>query len=805
MNLLQPSVQRIIHSPRGLLRLLLLVILISPVGCLDSPVSHAASGQNPSREDAGRFVLHYVQALAHSQTDAWAATDLGCLSRTRDASKGHFSKLTPDLVQRCWDDTLRSHTHIVSQQAESGVFSAIGRGVGLGLLHDRHRATENWKEYPPAVFLSPPVILKDHAPIPQTTTVRISPWQPLTLSNIKRGSLVSLLGQAVDIKIVYPDPLTAPLALRPEEIWWVNGAQRHFGPVREVVARFIVVTGLRKFGFSTDRAVMNEALQDVPLIATTHYGLRPDNGRRFDQADPAHALLKGELVTGSARWWDRTEAEPVIQTALARASHLASSDRKDLLTRLLLIDPQHVGALALQGEDAYQAFLKQGITKGGLAARDEIALHRIAELYWTIQAQTWRQELTAVSEGLEPAADALYRAIASYEAINQQQQATPEQQRRLGTLTRWNNDPTAALGIHEALLREIPPETAEYGKVLAEIAWDRIQFVSWERRYDHPWLQQADAEAAQAATLLAHPIDKIHAHYVQVAIESLLVPRNLDRFQQRMRQIKQDLDLIPGVKGLQGQLIANDLVKALTPDAATIILPTPTRSPEVLDVAVHANPPKQDILWQWNFDHDQLGLPPAGFIQLGGEGEKAAVWEVHPDQDLSGRVQRLVRSAACPTTDCVQLLVAEGIRTTYPDVTVQVRVPSPTDQSELGIAIAVADGNNYYAITLQPGTGLVTTRRVTSGTVTVLGQVTTKLAAKPWHTMRVQRINFLHLDKGRLAVYIDGAQVAAVDDAVLPQEGRVGLIVIGKGEALFDSLHLLDMVSNRTFSQPAAY
>lgn len=806
MIVLQQSAQRILHSPRGLLRLLLLVILISPVECLDSPVSHAASGRASSSEDAGRFVLRYVQALAHSQTDTWAATDLGCLSRAREASKGHSSTLTPALVQRCWDETMRSHTTMVVQQAESGIFSATRRGVVLGLLHDRHRATENWKDYPPAIFISPPVVLKDHAPVPHISHLRTSPLQSLALSHIKRAELVSTQGQAVDIKITYPDPLTAPLALRPEEIWWVNGAQRHFGPVREVVVRFIVVTGLRKFGFSTDRAVMNEALPHAPLIATTHYGLRPDNGRRFEQIDPDQALLKGELVAGSARWWDRTEAAPTIRTALARAAHLAPTDRADLLARLLLIDPQHLEALALQAEDAYQLFLKQGITKGGLAARDEAALQRIAELYWTIQAQTWRQELTAVSEGLEPAADALYRAIASYEAINQQHQATPEQQRRLGTLTRWNNDPTAALGIHEAALRELPPGTAEYGKVLAEIAWDRIQFVSWERRYDHPWLQQADAEAEQAATLLAYPFDKIHAHYVQVAIESLLVPRNLDRFQQRMRQIKQDLDLIPGVKGLHGQLVANDLVKALSPDATAIILPTPTRSPEVLDVAIHANPPKQDIIWQWNFDRDQQGQRPSGFQEVGPHDGQMSTWQVRSDlEGHSGTPQQVVHASPCPVPDCVRLLIAEELTTTYPDVTVQVRSPGMNDQSELGIAIAVTDGNNYYAITLQPGTGLVTTRRVTGGTVTVLGQVTTKLAAKPWHTMRVQRINFLHLDKGRLAVYIDGAQVAAVDDAVLPQEGRVGLIAIGTGEALFDSLHLLDMVSNRTFSKPAAY
>ena len=90
--------------------------------------------------------------------------------------------------------------------------------------------------------------------------------------------------------------------------------------------------------------------------------------------------------------------------------------------------------------------------------------------------------------------------------------------------------------------------------------------------------------------------------------------------------------------------------------------------------------------------------------------------------------------------------------------------------------------------------------------MTVLGQVTAKLSSsRAWHTIRVQRINFLHLDKGRLAVYIDGAQVAAVDDAVLPQDGQIGFITLGPAEAQFDGLHVLDLVSNRTFSKPAAY
>ena len=237
---------------------------------------------------------------------------MGCLSRARTTSDKGASQLPTSTAQSCWDDTLKAHTDMVAQQAEAGVFSATGRGIGLGLLHDRHRATENWKEYPPAVFLSPPVILKHHAPIPHMTVVRTSPAQPMALILRPGTDPVAIRGQAVDVKIAYSDPLTAPLALRPEEIWWVNGAKRQFGPVHEVTARFIVVNGLRKLGFGTDRAVMNEALPGAPLIPTTHYGLRPDNGRKFDQADPSQGILKGELVAGSARWWERDEAAPAL-------------------------------------------------------------------------------------------------------------------------------------------------------------------------------------------------------------------------------------------------------------------------------------------------------------------------------------------------------------------------------------------------------------------------------------------------------------------------------------------------------------
>jgi hypothetical protein len=235
------------------------------------------------------------------------------------------------------------------------------------------------------------------------------------------------------------------------------------------------------------------------------------------------------------------------------------------------------------------------------------------------------------------------------------------------------------------------------------------------------------------------------------------------------------------------------------------VLPSSQRAADVLDVAIHAKPPKQDIVWQWNFDQDHPGSVPSGFVGLNRPDGGAAGWEVATDGESPNGTQHVVRSAACAKPACERLLVAESVRTTYPDVTVQIKASRDGGGSEAGVALAVRDAGNYYSITLQASTGVVTTRRVINGTSTILGQMTARLVAGPWHAIRVQRINFLHLDKGRLAVFVDGVQVAAVEDVVLPQEGQVGMIALGPSEAYFDGLHVLDLVSNRTFSKPAAY
>lgn len=784
----------------------LLVILVTVWAALVTNESIAAGKkQGHSHEsEPGRLVVRYADALAQSRVSEWASLDLACLTLRRQRAASE------QVDKACWEETLKAHRDLVQDQPETGIFGALGRGVGLGLLSETHRHADYWREYVPAVFVSPVVIGSEAGPAMNLEVLTVGPVRPFALINLAGPEPVGVSGQTVEIRVSYQDPLTAPLALRPEEVWWASGALRRYGPVKEVTIRFVVLSGLRKLGYPVDRAVLNEALPGAPVIAGVQYGHLPQRGDATGSAaeDLKTRVGAGGLVLGSARWWERKHADQLFAAALTRAEQMPRSpERTRLLTRLTLIDPADPALHAVLADDRLQTFLREGLTKSGISTPNEAVTQRLAELYWNLQAQTWRQELTEVAMGHSTAAEAFYQAIDSFERLAAGGRATPERRRQLGALYRWNNDATSALAVHEALLKESALEEALRGQVLSELAWDRIQWLSWERRYGHPWLEEARQEAEEALRMVEAPVEKLVAAYALVLVEALRVPRDPARFDARLQAAKVWHDRLSGAVGVWPYLVGNDVVKALVPDGIHVTLPTPVRAPDVLDVEVHAKPPRQDIVWQWNFDQDVPGALPTGFITLSTPGADSPAWRVVADTQAPTPGHLIVQDRPCAAgpNDCAHLLLADRIHTTYPDVTVQVQDLSPDGGGEAGIALAVRDHGNFYAVTLNPATGKLTTKRMIDGRATVLGETTVKLAQRPWHTLRVQRINFLHLDRGRLGVYVDGAQVAAVADAVLPQEGLVGLITFGKTAAKFDGLHVLDLVSNRPLSQPAAY
>ena len=771
-------------------------------------LAHAGSAAVPAKpapptlNNPARIVLQYGAALAGNRVVQWAALDLGCLTLRRQRG------LSEQTDRACWDDTLTVHRELVQDQPETGIFEAVGRGVGFGLLSETHRHADYWKDYMPAVVVSPAVIGEGGGASPALEVLNVSPVRPFALNNLTSQDPVRVSGHTVEVLVSYPDPLTAPLALRPGEVWWANGVLRRYGPVKEVTVRFVVVSGLRKLGYPIDQAVVNEALPGAPTQVGIHYGRLPqtsDPGGRQNE-EVKNRLGAGGLVLGSARWWDRKDAKQVFAAALARAEQMPrTSERVRLLTRLTLIDPADPTLHTVIADDRFQTFLQEGLTKSGISGPDEAVAARLAELYWNLQAQTWRQELTEVAIGHSPAAEALYQAIDSFERATSGGSAAAEGRRQLGALYRWNNDVTSALAIHDALLKTTAHGGSLHGRLLSELAWDRIQWLSWERHHGHPWLEQAREEAERAFNQLETPVDKLVAAYALVLVEALRVPRETAHLQERLQIVKTWHDRLSGATGVWPYLVGNDVVKALLPNNEPVTLPMTARASDVLNVEVHSETPHQDIVWQWNFEQDDLGALPLGFVAMSTPGSGPSGWHVLSDGQIPMPGKLVVQDRPCGADDCAHLLLADRIQTTYPDITVQVQNLSVEDGGEAGIAIAVRDNRNFYAVTLNPSTGKLITRQMVDGRTTVLGETTVKLAQRPWHRLRVQRINFIHLDRGRLGVFVDGAQVAAVADEWVPEDGLIGLITVGRTAAKFDGLHLLDLVSNRPLSGPAAY
>ena len=295
-----------------------------------------------------------------------------------------------------------------------------------------------------------------------------------------------------------------------------------------------------------NQAVVNEALPNAPLVAGPSVpGILPE----------------------SPRWWDRGKISSQFELGFQEARQAVSfQDRIRKFQRLFLLDPKEPRVNAEFGTDLYNAFLQDGLAKGKITVNDEAIKRKLAELYWNIQAQTWRQEFTEVAEGHSFAAEAFYKSMPALEIAMRGGKSDSEMRRRLGVLYRWNNDAASALTLHEGLLENVSPnDHARQAQLLSEIAWDRVQWLSWNRRYDHPWMIQAREEAEKALNLGSAPIDKLIAGEALLVLDALTLPRDQPRLQKHVEVVRTWHDQLSGVNGMWSHLVGNELVKSLIP------------------------------------------------------------------------------------------------------------------------------------------------------------------------------------------------------------------------------------------------
>ncbi|MCA9423326.1 MAG: hypothetical protein KC592_20065, partial [Nitrospira sp.] len=428
------------------------------------------------------------------------------------------------------------------------------------------------------------------------------------------------------------------------------------------------------------------------------------------------------------------------------------------------------------------------------------------ELYWNLQAQTWRQEFTEVATGHSRAAEAFFAAIPALEIATRGTEGTPEMERRLGALFRWNNDSASALTIHERLLKDAPPTNpALRSQLLSEIAWDRIQWLSWNRRYDHPWLEQAREEAKEAVNLAESPLDKLIAAQASLITEALSIPRDQQKFQASVELSRSMHDQILGVTGLWPHLIGNDLVKALVSEKTPTTIHESARSSEVMDTAVHHTIQDHNMFRTWNFDRDVVGSVPFEFTPGPTDKHPFDAWQIAVDATAPSPPQVVTQTSPCLKSGCFRVLLANTHIFEQADIVVHFRQVASAGQGEAGLVMAARDIQNFYAVAVNPGTGQLSLYRIQNGVPSLLGTGQGKLKKGPWHVLRVQVVNSAHVDHPRLEIYLDGYEAQLPPLEALPGGGQIGLITTGDMVTQFDRLQAIEMFTSRPLSTPAAY
>ncbi|MCA9479301.1 MAG: hypothetical protein KC545_02940, partial [Nitrospira sp.] len=285
------------------------------------------------------LALRYAEAMADGKVEEWAALDLACLMRQRQQARSSLLQASAATAKSCWEATMEAHSSLVADETEPGIIGALGRGTGFGLIHASHQHADFWKNYPPALAISPAVVKKDPgAPSPLLKVEKAFAPQSAGLVFDRNAPPADVQKTRIDLSVTYPDPLTAPLALLPNEPWWASPVIRRYGPIRTLVVRFTIVRGLKALGYPVDQAVVNEALPNAPFIA-----------------EPSVA----GILPSSPQWWDHSQSQIHIQQSIQDVRGTDSfQERVRKFQRLLLLNPKESQINALYGTDLYLAFIQ---------------------------------------------------------------------------------------------------------------------------------------------------------------------------------------------------------------------------------------------------------------------------------------------------------------------------------------------------------------------------------------------------------------------------------------------------------------
>lgn len=557
-NTLKPEADYRLGSPvhRMWPTLKLVGLLCGSVLLASAPV-WAADPASVNEEALLSTVREYANAVGKGDQVAAGQRDFVCLHQMAQQqllSNGNFPDPSNPIYEWCDQRRQESHQRAIQQndRALDNVWPGPGKLVDFSDFERFYIAETLNQQLAPSFFVMKAIAVQE-----PTTPFFIEAVESGTLPHASFPSpdetrVVAAPTAFLTTKVSYPNALTAPIANAPGAEDWAVPYKKAQRVVKSVNVKWVVLSDLKQLGFPTDRAVLDLVL-DGPRGTTIPFVVDP-----------------GGYVPRSTEWFGLPESLPAIQTGIQQAqtapTRLESVMR---LNRVLLIGPSHKPALEVFSDQLYQGFLEYGGRLNGLQLGDERLAQRFNELYWTVQSQTDRFDLSLGMEiggKSEPMpADYLYRMIPVMEALASLEPGDFNNRIRLSSTYRWTNDQMAALSAPQELLTEVPAEQEELrAQVLLELAWARIGKVAWNRHYDDPDIQRGYEAAQKAFELTKDPLNKFTAAYAMAYSLAFHVPRDNQAMLGLLQQARDWFEKTPGSSPQSwAYMLHNDTLKGL--------------------------------------------------------------------------------------------------------------------------------------------------------------------------------------------------------------------------------------------------
>ena len=499
-------------------------------------VKRQSSSPAPKQTPAVETALRYAEAIAHGDRVTAGQLDFACQYRFITASTGKVKQFAPAgdaSYESCWQMLAEAHAPMLvrTDTAMDILWPSTGPLVFFG---------DDLPKAPASAFVMDVV-----GTSPPGSGLRLSPLNSRTIPSgsfrlASKGQVLSVPTTLVQLTVEYHDPLLSPVTYAASNVKWTSTIKRPRRSLKSVTTQWVVFTGLKRHGFPGDAGVFNLPVASLPEAP----------GMVADKIP--FATETSRALPTSLNWWGPDDQPGTLTAAAARAASFPDlRDRVALLNRVLIIDPQQPDALTVLTRHLYSVLLHEGRKSHQLHVKNPALGIVVDEFYWNIYAQGARLDLSNGMEmgGLsEPTpADFLYRLIPALQTLVSIRPDQLDNRFRLGVAYRWNNDQVPMVETFEALVKDIPDNRkTPKAEALLQLAWSRINKVSWNRILHDPETPQAYADAEASLSNAEIPLDKFLAEYT-LAYSMIFLPNYGDKTKmlQHLTEAKRWFDEVP--------------------------------------------------------------------------------------------------------------------------------------------------------------------------------------------------------------------------------------------------------------------